>query len=67
MALDEPTEQDDVKNEAGFRVIINKALLAQSGTVSVDFLTGPFRKGFNIKASAQQQGCSPQPGGCSCG
>ncbi|MBI5018515.1 MAG: hypothetical protein HZB55_23900 [Deltaproteobacteria bacterium] len=67
MALDEPTEQDEVKVEAGFRVIIDKALLEQSGTVSVDYLTGPFRKGFNIKANSAQQGCTPQPGGCSCG
>lgn len=54
-------------NEAGFRLAINKALAAQSGTVSVDYLSGPFRRGFQIKAATQQQGCTPQPGGCSCG
>jgi Fe-S cluster assembly iron-binding protein IscA len=67
LALDEPTEQDDVRNEAGFRVIIDKALLAKSGTITVDYLSGPFRRGFNIKATSQEQSCSPQPGGCSCG
>ena len=56
-----------MQDEKGFRLVIDKGLLSQSGTVSVDYLTGPLRRGFQIKATSQGGGCQPQPGGCSCG
>jgi len=58
-----------VQSEAGFRLIIDKKLLTESGGIEVDYLTGPFRRGFQVKATTQQGGCAPEAsGGCSgCG
>jgi Fe-S cluster assembly iron-binding protein IscA len=58
-----------VQTEAGFRLIIDRDLLARSGQIDVDYLTGPFRRGFQVKATSQAQGgCSPEGSGCSgCG
>ena len=67
MALDEPSDKDQIQVEAGFRMIIEKNLLRQSGGVTVDYLNGPMRKGFNVKATSQG-GCSTEGSGCSgCG
>lgn len=43
-------------SQAGFRVVINRGLLDQLGTVEVDYHTGPIRRGFSVK-SATQGGC----------
>jgi len=43
---------------------MNRELLGQVGGVEVDFLSGPFRRGFNVKTSAQGGGCSS--GSCAC-
>ncbi len=56
MALDEPTEQDEIKTEDGFRLIVSKALLDEFKGIHVDYLTGPLRRGFQVKA-ATQTGC----------
>jgi Fe-S cluster assembly iron-binding protein IscA len=64
MALDEPSEKDVVQDHSGFRVFVDRALLEQSGTIQVDYLNGPFRKGFHI-TSGSQGSCQPS-GSCSC-
>jgi hypothetical protein len=58
-----------VHAEAGFRLIIDKELKARSGDIEVDYLSGPFRRGFQVKASNQSEGgCGPSDSGCSgCG
>ena len=74
MALDEPKDDDSVQDENGFQLIIQQSLLDQTGGLSVDFLTGPLRKGFQIQASSQSGGCSSSgcgpsdcsSGGCAC-
>ncbi|MBI5443019.1 MAG: hypothetical protein HY900_17615 [Deltaproteobacteria bacterium] len=55
--------------EAGFRLIIDKELKARSGDIDVDYLSGPFRRGFQVKTANQAAGgCSPSESGCSsCG
>jgi Fe-S cluster assembly iron-binding protein IscA len=50
--------------EEGFRLVMNRALLNQVGGVEVDYLSGPFRRGFNVKASSQGASCSSES--CSC-
>jgi Fe-S cluster assembly iron-binding protein IscA len=60
MALDEPKENDEIIKYSGFSVAADKELLKQTGGVKVDYLSGPFRKGFSIKS--QKDTC----GSCSC-
>ncbi|MDW7712543.1 MAG: hypothetical protein SCH98_18930 [Deferrisomatales bacterium] len=43
---------------------MSRSLLEQVGAVEVDYLSGPFRRGFNVKATSQGADCSS--GGCSC-
>lgn len=64
MALDEPKEDDEVVQSNGFKLVVNKALAEQSGGVAIDYLTGPFRKGFQIKSAAPSD--SACGSGCSC-
>ncbi len=49
MALDEPKENDEVIELEGFNVAADKDLIKDTGGINVDFATGPFRKGFQIK------------------
>lgn len=62
MALDEPKDDDEVLQVKKFKLVASKALLADQGGVEVDYLTGPFRKGFQIKgkkaADCKSSGCS---------
>jgi len=45
-------------------VVINRELLAQVGGIRVDYLTGPFRRGFHVQATSQAGSCSSES--CSC-
>ncbi|GAB4258610.1 MULTISPECIES: hypothetical protein [Deferrisoma] len=49
--------------EDGFRLVMNQSLLAQVGGVRVDYLSGPLRRGFVVKA--QSQGGADCSSGCS--
>ena len=53
MALDEPKEDDVVLEAKGFRVVAEKALVESQGGILLDYLTGPFRKGFQIQGKNQ--------------
>lgn len=58
MALDEPKEEDEVLEAKGFKLVASKALVEEQGGLVVDYLTGPFRKGFQIKGKkATSCGC----------
>jgi hypothetical protein len=55
--------------------VIQESLLQETGGLTVDFLTGPMRKGFQIQAASQagggceSSGCGPSDcssGGCAC-
>jgi len=46
-----------VHEEDGFRIVVNRELLTQVGGIRVDYLTGPFRKGFLVRARSQTGGC----------
>ncbi len=61
MALDEPKDTDTIIALEKFKLAADKDLLSSTGGVKVDYLTGPFRKGFSIKSG--KDNC----GGCSCG
>jgi len=51
-----------VVHENGFRMIMNKALLEEVKGIQVDYLSGPLRRGFQVKAASQAGGC--QSGTC---
>ncbi len=65
MALDEPNENDEVFTEAEFTYIIEKSLLEQAKTVSIDYVSNAMGQGFVITSGmASEVDCS----GCtSCG
>ena len=58
MALDEPRDDDEVSAQEGFTLVADRKLLDESGGITVDYLTGPFRKGFQIKANSSACGSS---------
>ena len=58
MALDEPKEEDEIMQSEGFRLLVDKKLLEESGGVEMDYNTGPFQKGFQVK------GKNKTPFGC---
>ena len=49
MALDEPRDDDEVLEQETFTLVADRKLVDESGGVKVDYLTGPFRKGFQIQ------------------
>lgn len=57
MALDEPTDHDEVREETGFRLIMNRDLLNQAQRLEVDYLSGPLRRGFHVTAANQGRNC----------
>ena len=55
MALDEPKDNDLVKQEDGYSVVADKTLLEKSGGLLMDYHTGPFKKGFHVRAKNPQE------------
>ena len=51
MALDEPTEQDEVLEEGGVRLIVDPKLTAEMGRIKLDYATGFLRRGFQITSA----------------
>ena len=56
MALDEPKETDFVQEEEGFRVVADRALVERTGGLVMDYHTGPYKRGFHVKAKNQAAG-----------
>jgi len=57
MALDEPTENDEVFTEAEFTFIIEKSLLEQAKAVNIDYVSNARGQGFVI-TSGMASDCS---------
>jgi Fe-S cluster assembly iron-binding protein IscA len=63
MALDEPTDKDEIIEGEGFRLVVERELLAQVGDLHVDYIERGWSSGFSIRTASQSpDGC----GGCSC-
>jgi len=65
LALDEPTDNDEVFDLDGLTVIVEKKLHANAEPITIDM----GEMGFNIKSSLQLPqggGCASCGGGCSC-
>jgi Fe-S cluster assembly iron-binding protein IscA len=61
MALDEPTDNDEIHEEEAFSIIVDKVLLTEFGGVNIDFRTDKYRgTGFFIEPA--DKSC----GSCSC-
>jgi Fe-S cluster assembly iron-binding protein IscA len=61
MALDEPTENDEVLKDDAFTVVVDKNLLTECGGVNIDFKTDKFQgAGFFVEA------INKPDGSCSC-
>lgn len=63
MALDEPTNEDEVVQTEKFRLTASRSLLEENGGIFIDYLTGPLRRGFQIKSKSVKSECG---GSCSC-
>lgn len=63
MALDEPTENDEVFENGGFTYLIEKKLLQEAQPIEMDYLVTPQGEGFSIKSSMKSD--SDCGGGCS--
>ncbi|NLA75911.1 MAG: hypothetical protein GX846_10660 [Deltaproteobacteria bacterium] len=51
MALDEPTENDEIIKDNGVSYLIDKNLLEQVKPINVDFVDGPRGSGFSISSN----------------
>ncbi len=64
MALDEPTENDEIFNDNGLTFLVDKALWEQAKPITVDFITSPMGSGFRLSSNiAATGGCGTS---CSC-
>lgn len=43
---------------------MDRQLVADVGGIEVDYLNGPLRRGFNVRAKRQAESCASS--GCSC-
>lgn len=68
MALDEPTENDEIFNDNGLTFLVDKALWEQAKPITVDFITSPMGSGFRLSSNiAANGGCGTSCGtSCSC-
>ena len=63
LALDEPSEDDQVFNQEGITYIIGKELFEQVKPIKVDYVDTPMGNGFSITSSLK----TPKDcGSCSC-
>ena len=51
MALDEPSDNDEVIKDNGVTYLIDKNLLEQAKPINVDFVTGDRGSGFSITSN----------------
>ncbi len=51
MALDEPSENDEIIKDNGVTYLIDKNLLAQAQPISVDFVNSERGSGFSITSN----------------
>ncbi len=59
MALDEPTENDEIIEDNGVSYLIEKTLLEQVKPINVDYVETPRGAGFSITSNLPQgESCS---------
>jgi iron-sulfur cluster assembly protein len=59
MALDDPSENDEIIKDNGVTYLIDKMLLEQAKPISVDFVETETGSGFSISSSLPKgDGCS---------
>lgn len=65
MVLDEPKDSDDVFKVNGFTMVVDKDLLEQTKSVTVDYVTYAMGSGFKVtpEVAISGGGCGS---GCSC-
>jgi len=61
MALDEPNDNDDVFENNGFTFLIEKKLMKESQTITVDYIVAPGGEGFVINSGMKK---ASDCGGC---
>jgi len=61
MALDEPTDNDQVYETGGFTFLVEKQLLEEAKPIKVDFISTPEGQGFVISSGMKK---SSDCGGC---
>jgi len=67
LALDEPKETDEKFEFDGLKVVIEKALLQQTGGVCVDFVEKGFFRGYRVDPKIPlSRGGDKSCGECSC-
>ena len=66
LALDEPGANDRVFEDKALKFVIAEELLAQCGSVKVDFIEAGYRSGFSITSTnpVGGGGCSSCSGSC---
>jgi Fe-S cluster assembly iron-binding protein IscA len=66
MALDEPTENDEIIKDREITYLIEKGLLDQIKPINIDFIDSAMGSGFSI-TSKLSEGSSCDSGGCGTG
>jgi Fe-S cluster assembly iron-binding protein IscA len=61
LALDEPTETDEVIETGGFTYIVEKSLLKQAQPIRIDYVANAMGEGFIITSGMTKKG---DCGGC---
>lgn len=64
MALDEPKEDDEIRDNNGITYLINRQLFDQAKPINVDFVDSAMGSGFSITSSLNLGGGGC--GSCSC-
>lgn len=67
MVLDEPRDSDDVFKVNGFTMVVDKDLLVQTKSITVDYVTYAMGSGFKVTPEVAVGGGGGGCGsGCSC-
>ncbi len=71
MALDEPTDKDEVFNQGGYSILVDpqtRDIVDQSGGLTIDYVDEASQKGYMLRLNKASGGCGSDGGGCSgCG
>ena len=53
MALDEPTDQDEIFDDRGLSYIVDRDLLDKIKPIKIDYVNSAFGSGFSISSALQ--------------
>ena len=65
LALDEPKDNDEIKEQDDLKFLVEKGLMASCGDIKVDFLDAGPRSGFSITSTIPLSSGGSSCGGCS--